>query len=116
MRGRILILFADALSAPEVAWSLVDAGFAVTAASRRGRRPVLARCPEVDVEPITAPEDATGDAAADLVRLADRCGAGAVMPLDDAALWLCARVSGELDATVAGPVGSQAELALDKRK
>jgi hypothetical protein len=37
----VAIGFAEALSAPEVIWSLVDAGFKVIAFSRKGRRAAL---------------------------------------------------------------------------
>jgi predicted ATP-grasp superfamily ATP-dependent carboligase len=37
------------------------------------------------------------------------------MPLDDEALWLCARYAEETGAIVIGPVGEQARFAIDKR-
>ena len=45
----VTIGFAEALSAPEVTWSLVDAGFKVIAFSRRGRRGALRLRPGAEI-------------------------------------------------------------------
>ena len=57
----VLIGFAEALSAPEVAWSLADAGFEVRSFGRKGRRSALSRSRYASVLEVTPPE---ADAAA----------------------------------------------------
>lgn len=124
----VLVGFAEALSAPEVVWSLADAGFQVCAFGRKGRRSALRHSKYVTVTEVTAPEadaDATVNEVAALVRsLFDpSTGEQAVLfPLDDAAVWLCDRVAETAKASpgknsgfvVAGPSGSQVAIALDK--
>src|SRR5580704_1335236 len=120
-RTTVIIGFAEALSAPEVAWSLVDAGFAVTAFTRKGRNPSLRHSRYVEVFDVTPPEENFSQTIADLrnilLQLKRSPGANvAVMPLDDASVWLCARADFGDQAVLVGPQGAAAELALDKRK
>jgi len=119
MKPRVCIGFAEALSAPEAAWSLVDAGFAVTAFARRGRHSALRHSAHVEVVEVTPPElDAEAALAALERTLAARAlptgEPGALFPLDDAALWLFNRLKPGPDWLLAGPRGPAAELALDK--
>ena len=114
MTAPVLIGFAEALAAPEAAWSLVDDGFEVLAFTRRGARPALRRSRRVRLVEITAPEQDAAQAARELsaaVALERPC---AVMPLDDASLWLADRALAGTGATIAGATGEQARLALDK--
>jgi predicted ATP-grasp superfamily ATP-dependent carboligase len=117
----VVIGFAEALSAPEVAWSLVEQGFTVFAFSRRGRQAPLRKSRFVTVFEITPPElDATQAvmelerAVSDLGRAAG--GPVALMPLDDEAVWLCERVNAGSGIVFVGPKGEAAEIALDKRR
>jgi len=120
MRARVLVGFAEAISAPEVVWSLADAGFEVFAFGRRGSRSALRHSRYVTVTDVTAPEtDATatvrevGALAASLFHAYQ--GQAVLFPLDDAAVWLCDRVSNADPAfALAGPSGEQAAIALDK--
>jgi predicted ATP-grasp superfamily ATP-dependent carboligase len=112
--GPILVGFAGALAAPEAAASLLDAGLPVTVFAERGTRPALRRDPRVTIEAITAPTKDAGAAISELVELARRCGAVAVMPLDDASLWLCDAAVPALGLPIIGPTGERARLALDK--
>jgi hypothetical protein len=112
---RVLIGFAEALAAPEVAWSLLDAGFEVHAFAARERRPPLRLCPDVQLHEVTAPSLDADAALAELGNLLEAIEPDAVMPVDDASMWLCARVSLPDSVALVGPSGSQAELALDKR-
>jgi predicted ATP-grasp superfamily ATP-dependent carboligase len=114
--GPVLIGFADALAGPEAALSLLGAGLRVAAFTRSGSHPALRRHPQVAVHGIAAPEEDAAVAVGELCALAARIGAVAVMPLDDGAVWLCARAAGQLGVPVIGPTGEQAELALDKRR
>jgi hypothetical protein len=114
--GSALIGFAHALAAPETAWSLVDAGVQVTVFARRGSSPPLRHARGITVVEITAPEDDTAAAIEDLRALLDSGCYASLMPLDDASLWLCDALAADVDAPVIGPVGSTAELALDKRR
>src|SRR5262245_1283581 len=96
MKTLVCIGFAEALSAPEVAWSLQDGGFDVVAFGRKGRHSALRHSSRVTVVEITAPEK---DADAALKEAGDFLVArnpvdgrrNVVLPLDDAALWLCNR-------------------------
>ena len=111
---RVLIGFAGALSAPEVAWSLQGAGHEVHALDRRGAHPSLRRCRAVTFHDLTPPEEDVDATLAELVELLRTLRPDAVMPLDDAAVWLCSEV--ELgDTALVGPSGAQAALTLDKR-
>jgi hypothetical protein len=118
-RPLVAIGFAEALSGPEVAWSLVDAGFEVVAFRRAGRRAPLQRSRLVRVYEITAPETSAAQSKHELKRLLARLAAEprprVLLPLDDAAIWLCQRID-ERGWTLAGPEGSAAALALDKRR
>jgi hypothetical protein len=113
----VLIGFADALAAPETAWSLRDGGARVLAFTRRGSRPALRHVRGVELIEITPPET---DVEAAVAELADALAAGpaeALMPLDDAAVWLCDALARRTPGVrVAGPTGSGAVLALDKRR
>ena len=129
----VLVGFAEALSAPEVVWSLADAGFQVRAFGRRGARSALRHSRYVTVTEVTAPETDTAATIREvgaLVRsLSDSSnGDQAVLfPLDDAAVWVCDRVaetardvvSGALSGkdpgfALAGPSGKHLAIALDK--
>ena len=55
-RGRpVLIGFADALAAPETAWSLLEAGTPVVAFARRGSRPPLRRSSAIALAEVAPP-------------------------------------------------------------
>ncbi len=115
----VAIGFAEALSAPEVAWSLVDAGFRVVAFARKGQKAALRHSHHVETMEITPPEKDCTAALADLAGVLDVCAAGVrsvLLPLDDASVWLCDRVRPRTEWVVAGPTGDRAELALDKRR
>jgi len=127
MTRPVLVGFADALAAIESVWSLVDHGFEVHAFGRSGSRPALSRCRGVRIIGITPPELDALRAAADLARVIRELRPAAVLPLDDQAVWLVNQVVAENPAdgarrhvqrktVVAGPVGTAAELALDKRQ
>jgi hypothetical protein len=113
--GTVLMGFANALAAPETAWSLLESGTHVVAFVRRGAQCALRRSREVEIIEITAPEEDARAAVGDLrAALADE-RYGALMPLDDTSLWLCnAAAAGGLPVPVVGPTGTAAELALDK--
>jgi predicted ATP-grasp superfamily ATP-dependent carboligase len=116
-RPVVLVGFAEALSAPEVVWSLVDAGFRVTAFARRGRASALRRSRHVRCVEVQAPESDARAAEQDLARLIADAGpeATVLFPLDDTAVWLCSRQSLPPRWIMAGPTGSAAELALNKQ-
>jgi len=114
-RPLVVIGFADALAAPEAAWSLRDAGYDVVAFAHAGSRPPARRVRGLALEPVTAPQDDADAAVRDVERLLARLRPAAVLPLDDAALWTLARTALPAGSVLAGPVGAQAELALDKR-
>lgn len=107
--------FAESLAGPEAVWSLLREGWSVTAFTRSGARAALHRDPRVRIVDVPAPE-ASADACREALRwLATAPELIAVLPLDDAALWLTAEIAADLHVPVAGPSGAQARLALDKR-
>jgi hypothetical protein len=111
----VLIGFGNALAAPETAWSLLESGARVVAFVRRGTRCALRRSRDVEMIEITAPEQDARAAVADLRAAVADERFGALMPLDDTALWLCsAAAAGVLPVPVVGPTGAAAQLALDK--
>jgi hypothetical protein len=116
----VLLGFAEALSAPESLWSLVDAGFHVVAFARKGRMSALRHSRHVVCHEICPPELDLQASLADLQSLlASICSQvdGAVrvlFPLDDKAVWLGSNVQLENDWLLAGPRGKSAALALNK--
>src|SRR4051812_17825224 len=115
-RPAVLVGFAEAASAPEVVWSLVDAGFRVTAFARRGRASGLRRSRHVRCIEVRAPETDAQGAEQDLAALIAEAGpeAAVLFPLDDTAVWLCSRQPMPGNWTLVGPTGVAAELALNK--
>lgn len=111
-RRSVLIGFADALAAPEVAASLIAAGYRVASFARRGRKVSLRKLSGVEIIELRAPEEDLAACEAELATLAAKYDL--VMPLDDQAVFVCDRALAP-DALLAGPRGNQARLALDKR-
>ena len=122
MKASVLVGFAEALSAPEVVWSLVDAGFHVSAFGRKGRRTALRHSRYVTVTDVTPPEvnaDATVREVGALVSSLSESSNGepvVLFPLDDAAVWVCDRAAETAKDSVAlaGPSGGRVSIALDK--
>ena len=117
-RATVLIGFAEALAAPEVAWSLVDHGFRVIAFARRGRSCALRHSRYVECREICAPETDLQSSLAELQSLlAAVTSAGTprvLLPLDDKAVWLGSRTPLAPPWLLAGPSGANAHLALNK--
>ncbi len=117
----VLIGFAEAQSAPEVAWSLADAGFEVHSFGRRDRRSALGQSRYAKVLEITPPEVDARAAIEDISAIAKAVNsgkpgrAGVVLPLDDAAVRLCGQVTLPSGWVMAGPGLETAKLALDKK-
>jgi len=119
MLATVLIVFAEALAAPEVAWSLFDAGHEVIAIGRRGRRSALRHSSHVTVRDVTPPELDAATAVADLEEFCKnvplKAGRpGVIFPLDDAAVWLCDRLALSTGWLVNGAQGPTTAVALDK--
>lgn len=117
MRPLACIIFAEAGSAPEVTWSLVDAGYDVIAIGRRGRRCALRHSSLARVVDITPPERdcaaALDETKKILSKYAARPGPRALFPLDDSAVWVCGQLPPD-DWTLVGPHGHAADVALNK--
>lgn len=114
-RGMILIGFGEALSAPEVAWDLLDHGFQVSAFTRQGSSPPLRCIKEIKLIEVTPPEKDAWETVEHVKQAVERSRAEAILPLDDAAVWLCDKVSSRTKVPVAGATGEAAHLALDKK-
>jgi hypothetical protein len=112
-RGRpVLIGFADALAAPEVAASLLAGGFTVVSFKRRGRPVALRKLRGVKLVEVTPPEEDLAACVREVAALAE--AHDLAMPLDDQAVFVCDRAI-PAHAPLAGPRAAQARLALDKR-
>jgi hypothetical protein len=120
-KATVLMGFAEAASAPEAAWSLIDAGFKVEAFARQGRASALRHSRHVQVREIVAPETDALVAQQQLENLlktvqTENPGQKLVLyPLDDNSLFLSSRASVPPGTVVAGPRGEEATIALDKR-
>jgi len=118
MNQLVCIGFAEALSGPEVVWSLVDAGYRVTAFGRRGRCSSLRHSRHVRVVEITPPEHDCAAALSELgALLASLTVPGeqqVLMPLDDAAVWLSGQIDLPSGWVCAGAGRDLAHVALDK--
>jgi hypothetical protein len=119
-RATILVGFAEALSAPETVWSLLDGGFQVVAFARKGRSSALRHSRHIVCHGIRAPESDLQSSLSDLRALMGSLQAksdgGPLMffPLDDKAVWLGSKLGSNDQWIIAGPTGAQAELALNK--
>jgi hypothetical protein len=111
----VLIGFAEALSAPEVAWDLLAHGFQVMAYCRRGSSPPLRRIKEIRLIEVTPPEKDAWETVEQIRKASQLFGARVLLPLDDSSIWLCDRVSTGHDILVAGASGHNARLALNKQ-
>ena len=119
-RPTVLVGFAEAASAPEVVWSLVDAGCDVIAFARRGRASALRHSRHVKCYEVCPPEINLATCLAELHELTSAVVGKAqdakrvLLPLDDKAVLLCSQVRLGNGWILAGPEDSQAELALRK--
>lgn len=110
-----LIGFADALSAPEATWSLFDAGYKVVAVSRGEGDIALRASRLVTIVEITDPRTSVEAALAGLKKVVKSLANPVLLPLDDESVWLFDEFCRREVAINAGPTGSQAKIALDKR-
>ena len=119
MKTLVCILFSEALPSPEVAWSLVDAGFRVVVIARKGYRSALHYSSRVVVKEIAPPEINYMKALAELEEHLHSLETGSdeervIFPIDDTAVWLCSRKAPNSKWILAGPRGSAADLAINK--
>lgn len=120
-RATVVTVFAEALSAPEVAWSLLDAGFDVRSIARRGRGSALRHSRKVVCHEICPPEQDMAQALRDMVSLLDSLrdphnGPILLFPLDDTAVWMCNELTRNESWILVGPGKSSADLALNKHQ
>lgn len=118
-RTTVIVGFAEAMAAPEVVWSLVDAGFRVVAFARKGRPSALRHSRHVECHEVCAPESdlETSRANVEAILASTKSTDGAqqmLFPLDDKAVWLCSKLTLPNGWFLAGPSGPNAELALNK--
>ena len=111
----IFIGFAESLSAPEVAFDLLNHNFRLIAFSRIGKLPPLRRIKEIKIIGVTPPEKNVWETIEQIKKASISLNAKILLPLDDAAIWICDQVSKIHDIVVAGAVGENARLALNKR-
>jgi hypothetical protein len=111
----ILVGFAEALSAPEVIWNLLDAGFNVVAFTSRKHNNPLCNINSIDLVNVTPLRDNAEKTLSELGNIYKELKASAILPLNDSALWLCNKLSSDPEINVAGPTGIRAQFSLDKR-
>ncbi|MGI9014626.1 MAG: hypothetical protein ACR2GY_10305 [Phycisphaerales bacterium] len=110
---RLLVGFGEALAAPEVYWSLRDAGFETTFYFRKGKRSSARSLRGMRVLEVTAPETHAARFVEDIIVACEQHGPfDGVMPLEDASLLLLHDAS--LAVPFLGPRGPQAAIAIDK--
>ncbi len=108
------------MSAPEVLWSLVDAGYRVVAFARRGRASALRHSRHVQCYEISPPESDLQACLSELNSLLNSLKSESeadrflLLPLDDKAVWVCGQLALADGWLLAGPSGWCAELALNK--
>lgn len=113
---RVLIGFAESLSAPEVVWSLQAAGHRVAVFQRQGAKSAVRRCRDVEVLEISSPEGDLGQSEEELRALIAGRAWSTVLPLDDVSLWLCDRAVRNEAVPLAAPSTAAVAIALDKRQ
>ena len=111
---RILLVFGEAMAAPEVTWSLQDANADVVIAFREGSRSPVRRLRGITKIDVANPSQSFDAAREDLEAVLESGDIDAVMPLEDPALVLLESI--ETGTPRVGPVGSQCGLAIDKRQ
>lgn len=114
-REIVFIGFGESLSAPEVAWDLLDHEFQVMAFCRRGSSPPLRRIKEIRLVEVTPPERDAWETVDQIRKASQSFGARILLPLDDASIWLCDKAATNHDILVAGATGHNARLALNKQ-
>jgi len=117
----VIIGFAESFSAPEVVWSLVDCGFRVFAFARRRSRAAIRVSRHVRIIDLTSPEEDAGatidELASEMKRLlTHQTTRLAVLPLDDAAVWICDRIAPRQGVIMVGPGKSKVEFGLCKEE
>ena len=112
---KVAIGFAESLAAPEAAWSLRDAGHQVVAFTRDGAKPPVRKCRDVELVRVPRPEDDAERTVGALAEALRRSGADCVLPLDDEAVWVGARLAERHAVRFVGPTATHERLALDKR-
>jgi predicted ATP-grasp superfamily ATP-dependent carboligase len=117
----VVVGFADSLAAPEVCWSLVDAGYRVVAFARNGTVAAIQYSRYVKLMEIPAPEVDLARSVRilqeNLSLLISRDGMKQVVvfPLDDTSLLLCSRLESSPNIYLAGPGSANVAIALDKQ-
>lgn len=114
-RPLVLLGFADAISAPESAWSLIDDGFRVAAFYRGGMDLPITQDPRLESFAITRPEADAAASTKELAHLIDHLRPAAVLPVDDAALAILGLTNPPDSCAPAHPIGAQYDLAVDQR-
>lgn len=114
--AHVLLGFAEALPAPEVVFSLLNAGHQVSAFTRQQKLPISG-LPLQQLHILPAPEDNAEAAVAALRTIMAAPNApnapDFILPLDDGALWLSDMAFGN-DPRTAGASGQQVQVALNK--
>jgi predicted ATP-grasp superfamily ATP-dependent carboligase len=110
----IAIIFGESVPAPEIAWSLLDAGFSVTVYIRENAITPIRRLKGIEYQEITAPETDLRKSIAQLQESLVARSIYALFPLDDDALALSKELSPAEGFSIWGPHDSAVDCALNK--
>jgi len=110
----ILIGFAQALSAPEVFWSINRADYEIILFSRYGIRTPFHRNSKIKIIDVCPPEKNIAQTLSDFRQAIKNFNPDVLMPLDDRAIWVCSKLSDLYNIKNVGPTGLRSCYALDK--
>jgi hypothetical protein len=117
----VVLGFSDALSAPEVVWSLVDAGHHVAAFAKQGRTGALAASRHVTLLPVCSPHRSWAACVRDMEEHLERLAAETdgrpivLLPIDDVGAFVFAHLRLPAGVRLAGPDLKLLPVAVDKR-
>ena len=113
--GTVVVVFGDALSAPESCYSLIESGFKVVALCRKGYSCGVRKSRSVIAVDVVPPEINYERCLEDISEATKKYEAVAILPLDDVGLWLLNYGRSQFSCAVVIPEQDAVAVALDKR-
>ena len=113
--GTVLVVFGDALSAPESCYSLMESGFSVVALCRKNQPCGIRKSKRVSTVDVFPPEIDYERCLNEIEAASQKYNAIAVLPLDDVSLWILNKGRSRFTCSVVIPDTDAVTVALDKR-